>query len=104
MLIPTAVVKPTSRVTQSILSFTDVNALGVIIFVIKALLSFSNASFLNPSDTSANCPKLELELVIDASPPLAAVKCLLYPIANTDTICMIASLVIVIWQFSQPLL
>ena len=104
VLIPTAVVKPTSRVTQSILSLTDVIALGVIIFVMNALSSFSNASFLNPSDTSANWPKLELELVIDASPPFIAAKCLLYPIANTDTTCIIASLVMVMWQFSHPFL
>ena len=30
--------------------------------------------------------KFEFEFVIDASPPLSAVKCLLYPIANTETI------------------
>ena len=71
-------------------------ALGVMMLVIYALSSFANASFLNPSDTSANCPKLELELVIEASAPFTAVKCLLYPIANTDTICIIESFVIVI--------
>ena len=53
--------------------------------VINALLSFSNASFLNPSEIRDNCPKLELELVMEASPPLSAEKCLLYPIAKTDT-------------------
>ena len=37
--------------------------------VINALSSFSKASFLNPSATRANCPKFELELVIDASAP-----------------------------------
>ena len=59
---------------------------GLIIDVINPLLSFANASFLNPSATRDICPKFEFELVIDASPPDCASKCLLYPIANTDTI------------------
>ena len=52
----------------------------------NALLSLSNASFLNPSADSENCPKLELEFVIDPSPPDLTSKCLLKPIAKTETI------------------
>ena len=70
-------VTPTSRDTQSITSSVSVIALGVMILVKYALSSFAKASFLNPSDTRASCPKLELEFVIDASPPLMAAKCLL---------------------------
>ena len=70
-------VTPTSTDNQSISSSSVVIAFGAIIFVINALLSFANDSFLNPLDTRDNCPKLELEFVIDASPPLSAVKCLL---------------------------
>ena len=58
-----------------------------------ALSSFVNASFLNPSDAIANCPKFEFEFVTEASAPVSALKCLLNPIANTDTICMTASFV-----------
>ena len=46
--------------------------LGGTILVINALSSFMNASFLNPSDSNAFDPKLELELVIDISPPATA--------------------------------
>ena len=95
-VLPTLLVFAMSIEIQSIVSRGAVIALGVMMLVIYALSSFTNASFLNPSDTSANCPKLELELVIEASPPFIAAKCLLYPIANTDTICIIASFVIVI--------
>ena len=73
----TEVVTPTSTDNQSIFSSSVVIAFGASIFVINALLSFPKASFLNPLDTRDSCPKLELELVIDASPPLSAVKCLL---------------------------
>jgi hypothetical protein len=45
----------------------------------------SNASFLNPSADKENCPKFEFELVIEASPPDSTTKCLLKPIANTET-------------------
>ena len=75
-----------SIVTQSIFSSAVVIAFGGIICVINARSSFAKASFLNPSETRANCPKLELELVIDASAPDFASKCVLYPIANTETI------------------
>ena len=61
--IPTDVVSPTSNEIQSTSSSVDVIALGVIIFVMNALSSFENASFLNPSDASDICPKLELEFV-----------------------------------------
>ena len=68
------------------------------------MLSLSNAAFLNPSEARENCPKLELELVIEASPPLKVSKCLLNPIANTDTICITASLDIFICVVSNPCL
>ena len=61
--IPTDVVNPTSSEIQSTSSSVDVIALGVIIFVINALSSFENASFLNPSDANEICPKFELEFV-----------------------------------------
>ena len=77
---------PTSTVNQSISSSRDTLDLGGIMFVINALLSLSNASFLNPSEMRDNCPKLELEFVMDASEPLSIAKCLLYPIAKTETI------------------
>ena len=54
--------------------------------VIYAVSSFVKASYLNPSDDNDICPKFEFEFVMDASPPLSAPKCLLYPMANTDTI------------------
>ena len=71
--------------------------------VTNAASSFANASFLNPSDAIANCPKFELEFVIDASAPVSALKCLLKPIAKTDTICMIASFDNLMWNVSNPL-
>ena len=74
-----------SMVNQSISSSVDSIVLGGIMCVINALSSLSKDSFLNPSETNDNCPKLELELVIEASPPVSATKCLLYPIAKTDT-------------------
>ena len=90
-MIPTEVVKPTSILCQST-SISELSiAFGVIILVINAVSSFENASFLNPSDAIANCPKFEFELVTEASAPVSALKCLLNPIANTDTICMTAS-------------
>ena len=64
---------------------------GLIIDVINPLLSFANASFLNPSASKENVPKLEFEFVIDASAPLIISKCAWNPIANTDTICTTAS-------------
>ena len=76
----------TSNEIQSISSSVSTIALGVIIEVINALLSLSNASFLNPEETRESCPKLEFELVILRSPPLSESKCLLNPIAKTDTI------------------
>ena len=65
---------------------------GVITDVMNPLLSFANASFLNPSANRAKEPKFEFELVIDASAPLIISKCAWNPIANTDTICTTASL------------
>ena len=74
---PAEVVIPTSILNQSIFSSGSFVDLGGITFVINALLSLANASFLNPSATKDNCPKLEFEFVIDASPPLSIEKCLL---------------------------
>ena len=91
-----------SREIQSTSSSVDSILLGEMIEVINALSSFVNDSFLNPSATKANWPKFELEFVIEASPPVWASKCLVYPIANTETICRIASSVILIWLVSQP--
>ena len=48
--------------------------LGVIIEVTKPLSSLVNASFLNPSAARENVPKLEFELVIDASAPFIILK------------------------------
>ena len=50
------------------------NAFGGIICVIAPALSFENDFALKPADLRAVLPKLELELVIDISPPLSAVK------------------------------
>ena len=50
---------------------------GADISTINPLSSFKNASSLNLSASRAVSPKLELELVIDASPPDSAKKCLL---------------------------
>ena len=99
---PTARVLVPSKANQSIVSSTGSIAFGGIICVIKAWSSFSNASFLNPSETNANCPKFELEFVIDASPPDCALKCLLYPIANTETIWSMALFVILTWADYHP--
>ena len=56
------------------------------------LSSLLNASNLNPSAPNAFSPKLELELVIDESPPDSQIKCLPQPTANVDTSCNTASL------------
>ena len=48
--------------------------LGGMICVSAPALSLENAFALNPADLRAVLPKLELELVIDISPPLSAVK------------------------------
>ena len=89
--------------TQSIFSSEVVIALGGMTCVINARSSFWKAFFLNPSETRANCPKFELELVIDASDPDCASKCVLYPIANTETICKIELFDILTCLVSQPL-
>ena len=59
---------------------------GGIMCVIYPISSFLNASFLNPVDTIALAPKLELEFVTDKSPPVSVTKCSAYPIAKQDTI------------------
>ena len=79
-------VKPTSIDNHSIISSAATTSLGGMIEVINALLSLSKDSFLNPEEFSEICPKLELELVIEASPPVSASKCLVNPMAKTETI------------------
>ena len=86
VLVPTASVLVLSIAIQSIFSSVDSMFRGGMIEVINALLSLSKASLLNPSDIKDNCPKLELEFVIEASEPLLALKCFAYPMANTETI------------------
>ena len=97
-------VNPTSSDCQSTLTGLPVIAFGVMILLMKDVSSLLNAVFLNPSDVSEICPKLEFELVTDASLPVSALKCLLNPIANTDTICMIASFFILMCVVCQPVL
>ena len=87
-----AVVSETSICKNSICCSSLTTERGVITDVINPLLSLSNAYFLNPSARSANVPKLEFELVIDASAPFIISKCAWKPIAKTDTICTTASL------------
>ena len=77
---------------NSICWSVDTTERGVITDVINPLLSFANASFLNPSARSANVPKFEFEFVIYASAPFIISKCAWKPIANTDTICTTESL------------
>ena len=86
--------------SQSIASSLVTIALGVTIEVTNPLLSLSNASFLNPSAQRANWPKLELELVTEASAPDNILKWVWYPIANTETICITASLETFTWVVS----
>ena len=102
MFIPTTFVASTFNLCQSTFVSADVISFGARTWVTYAASSFPNASFLNPSDAIANCPKFELEFVIEASAPVSALKCLLNPIANTDTICMIASFDNLIWIVSNP--
>ena len=67
----------------------DVSVIGTsfggTICVIYPRLSCENASFLNPLETSAFAPKLELELVSEISPPFSVTKCSAYPIAKQET-------------------
>ena len=79
-------VNPISSEIQSIFSSCITFDLGVIIEVIYPKLSLANDCDLYPVATRENCPKFELEFVIEASPPLSASKCLLKPIAKTETI------------------
>ena len=102
--IPTDVVRPTSNACQSTLTGVPVIAFGVIILLIYAASSLLNASFLNPSDDNDIWPKLEFEFVTEASLPVSAEKWRLNPIANTDTICMIASFFIEICAVFHPVL
>ena len=73
-LSPTASVLALSIANQSRSLLVVSIFLGGMIEVINALLSFSNASFLNPSETRDNCPKFEFEFVIDWSAPLSVRK------------------------------
>ena len=57
----------TSNEIQSISSSVSTIALGVIIEVINALLSLSNASFLNPEETRESCPKLEFDTQVSTT-------------------------------------
>ena len=77
---------------------------GVITDVMNPLLSFANASFLNPSARREKVPKFELEFVIDASAPFIISKCAWNPIANTDTICTTASFDTLICVVLNPFL
>ena len=47
--------------------------------------SLGNASALNPLGENAFAPKLELELLIEKSPPDSTAKCSANPIAKIDT-------------------
>ena len=79
-------VRSISREIQSIFSSCSTFALGVMIEVTYPKSSLANDSALYPVATRENCPKFEFEFVIEASPPLSASKCLLNPIAKTETI------------------
>ena len=98
------VVSETSICKNSICCSSLTTERGVMIDVINPLLSFSNASFLNPSATNENEPKLELELVIDASAPFIISKCAWKPIANTDTIWTTESFDTLMWVVLKPFL
>ena len=65
----------------------------------KPLSSWLNESGLKPTAFSDFAPKLELELVIDISPPVSTTKCSAKPIAKTETACITALLVTLIWVF-----
>ena len=75
----------TSIALNSIEVSTFENSFGGIMCVIYPWSSCGNAVLLNPSAISAFAPKLELELVIDMSPPLSTRNCYAKPIAKTDT-------------------
>ena len=72
---------------------------GGITWVIYPLLSLLNAAGLNPFAFNATAPKLELELVIDKSPPSELVKCSLKPTAKIDTAWIYPSLDTLMWVF-----
>jgi len=60
-----------------------------------------NASGLNPLATRAFEPKLELELVMDMSPPLSTTKCSAYPIAKIETAWITELFVHLIWKVEK---
>ena len=82
---PCFVIATSIGIQKTLSSVLISTAFGTTIEVINDLSSFSNASLLNPVELSANCPKFEFEFVILKSPPLSASKCLVNPIANTET-------------------
>ena len=55
---------------------------------------------MNPFDTNALLPKLELEFVIDCSPPDSAKKWFAKPIAKTETAWINASFDTLMWKLS----
>ena len=69
------------------------------IWVMYPTSSLGKAFLLNPEAIKDFAPKLELELLIDWSPPFSVEKCSAYPIANTETFWMYASLIVLIWKF-----
>ena len=75
----TSVDKPAVTSTSNGKNPTEVSfaklCCGGFISLINPLSSFRNASNLNLSASNDLAPKLELELVIDISPPLVAWKC-----------------------------
>ena len=89
----------TSIASNSVDTSVSGICLGGMIWVIYPLSSCLNAFVLNPAEINAVAPKLELELVIEISPPVSLTKCWAYPIANTDTAWITALLVTLIWLF-----
>ena len=70
---------------------------GGIILVIYPTSSLANESSLYPEEFNAICPKLELELVTEKSPPVSVTKWEEYPIAKIETNWITASFVALIW-------
>ena len=74
-VVAAATVSTGSKIFQPILILSSWRSVGGIMCVMYPVLSLSNASFLNPTETRDFAPKLELELVIDWSAPSSARKC-----------------------------
>ena len=79
---------------------SNCKSFGGTICVMYPVSSREKGSFLNPFDTNALLPKLELEFVIDCSPPDSDKKWFAYPIAKTETAWINASFEHLIWKFS----